>query len=177
MEKIRQWYVVYTKTGHEQKVCTTLQRKKIDSFYLANKMTKLSYGRERISFKPLVGRYVFAYLSEEEISTAKEASGIINFVHWQAQPVVINADDIYLLRRFFSIHNDIRLEKTKVNMDEQATMSILPSDNDNSNIVNLYFPVLGYIMTVQENKTRVKVITVSPNKTRTNFINKYAQAR
>ncbi len=40
MENSKQWYVIYTKAGHEKKVCDLFRRKKLDSFYPANKLTK-----------------------------------------------------------------------------------------------------------------------------------------
>ncbi len=175
MEKIRQWYIVYTKAGQEQKVCEALRRKKIDSFYPVNKLKKISAGKERISFKPLIERYVFAHLSANETNVVNDASGTISFVHWLSKPIIIHGDDIYLLKRFFNMHDDIHLEKIKVNPAEPAT--IINYVSDNADIVSFLFPVLGYAMKATENRTRVKVITVSQHQTKTNLSNQYAEAR
>lgn len=176
METVKQWYIVYTKPEREHKVCESLRRKKLDSFYLANKLTKTSYGKERVAHKILLERFVFVALSEDELNIIRNIDNITNFVHWLAKPVILSADDIYLLRRFFDMHDGIRLEKRKVNLAEPASISSSFSDKDRDTI-HFNFPALGYVMIAEESKTTVKVITVSNNTTKTIFKNKYAEAR
>ena len=174
----KQWYIVYTRDGAEQKVCEALSRRKLDSFYPTNKMTRLSYGRERSYDKPLLSRYVFVYLTSEEIHFIKSKSinGVINLVYWMAKPVIVGLDDIYLLKRFFTMHDDIRVEKVKVNPSESASVSGFLS-NDTVNDISLYLPVLGYVMTARQREARVKVITVSGYQTKTKLQSEYAEAR
>ena len=175
MENLKQWYIVYTKAGQERKVCDMFRRKKLDSFYPANKMTKTLYGKERISYKPVLDRYVFVCLANNELNKVKATYSVINFVHWLANPIAVDNDDIYLLRRFFDMHDDIQLQKIKINPAEPASVSN-QFLNDNE-ITNFTFPVLGYAMTAQANKTRVKVITVPGYQTKTKRFSKYAEAR
>lgn len=175
MENSKQWYVVYTKAGHEKKVCDLFRRKKLDSFYPANKLTKTIYGKERISYKPVLERYVFVCLADEELNIIKNTSSIINFVHWMATPVTVSSDDIYLLRRFFDTHDDIQLQKIRINSVESATLfNQFVNDQE---VTHFTLPVLGYTMTAQANKTRVKVITVPGYQTKTKLFNRYAEAR
>ena len=176
MEKTKQWYVVYTRAGEEQKVCDALRRRKIDSFYPVNRLVKTSYGRERISFIPLMERYVFVHISGSETEEVRNLDCVISFVHWLSKPVVIDSDDIRLMKRFCERHNDIRLEKTKVISLEPAYLSTYDTDRDTER-VNLHFPVLGYNMTAEEAKTRVKVITVNDYQTKPESSNQYAETR
>lgn len=177
MERTEQWYVVYTRPGLEQKVCDLLRRKKIDSFYPVNKLVKSSYGRQRTSFTPLIERYVFVSITQEQFEEIKKTSGIVSFVHWLSQPVVIEPDDMYLMKRFCNTHDDIQLEKTRVVPFEPAFISTRFSGED-TELVNFHFPVLGYTMTAEERKANVKVITLSDyqNKTETSK-SKYAETR
>ena len=176
MESKKKWYILYTKVGQEQKVCESLRRRKLDSFYPVNKMTKTSSGREKVSFKPLLERYVFVCLAEQDKSMIKDTDGIISFVHWLANPVAIEQDDIYLLKRFFTMHDDIHLEKINVSPAERATISTRFSDED-TELISFRFPVLGYTMTAEERRTRIKVITIPDHQTKTNLSNQYAEAR
>ena len=175
MENCKQWYAVYTKVGQERKVGNLFKRKKIDSFYPSNKMSKSFYGKERVSYKPLIDRYVFVCLAEEDISKIKEINGVINLVYWLSKPVTISNDDMYLLRRFNDTYNDIQLKKTKINLSEPAFTSNEFSDNIET--VSFTLPALGFIMTAQTSKTRVKVITVGGYQTKTKLFSKYAEAR
>ena len=179
MERTKQWYVVYTKTGQEQKVCEALRRKKLESFYPVNKMVKASSGRESVSFKPLLERFVFVCLAKEEVDIVKNnnnINGIISLVHWLAEPVIVNQDDIFLLKRFFKMHDDIHLEKIKVAPSEPATISTQFSAED-TELITFHFPALGYTLTAQENRTRVRIITIPDHQTKTNVTKQYAEAR
>ena len=177
METItKQWYIAYTRDGAEQKVCEALRRKKLDSFYPTNKLTRLSYGRERFYEKPLISRYVFVCLSKEELHLIKYTDGLISLIHWMTKPVTVSIDDIFLLKRFYSMHDDIRVEKIKVNPIEPASISGFLS-HDSINDICLSLPALGYAMTARQKETRVKVITVPGYQTKTKFQNEYAEAR
>ena len=177
MEKKDKWYVVYTRPGLEQRVCDSLRRKKIDSFYPVNKLVKSSYGRQRTSFKPLIERYVFVCITSNQIEEIKNIRGIVSFVCWLSQPITIEQDDIYLMKRFCNTHDDIQLEKIKVIPSEPAFISTRFSDRD-TELVSFNFPVLGYNMIAEENKSRVKVITINDYQTKTETSNsKYAETR
>lgn len=177
MDNTKQWYIVYTKTGSEQKVCEALRRKKIESFYPVNKLVKNSSGRERITFKPLLERYVFVLLGEEELQVMKHISGIVNYVFWLSEPVIVQQEDIYLLRRFLKMYDDIRLEKIKVNLSQPANMLGITTENGEE-LIQFSFPALGFNMIAQENNTKVKIITVPGYPSKTNSTNnKYAEAR
>ncbi|MDQ2752497.1 MAG: UpxY family transcription antiterminator [Bacteroidota bacterium] len=175
MENSKQWYVVYTKAGHEKKVCDMFRRKKLESFYPANKMTRTIYGKERISFKPVLERYVFVCLANNELNVVKSNGSIINFVHWLTMPITVSGDDIFLLRRFFDTHDDIQLQKIKISLVEPASLfNQFVNDIEETHFT---LPVLGYTMTAQASKTRVKIITVSGYQTKPKHSNKYAEAR
>lgn len=172
----KQWYIVYTKEGAEQKVCNALKRKKLDSFYPTNKITRLSYGRERHYYKPLLSRYVFVCLTDEEAKAVRNTDGIVSLVHWRSEPITVAAEDIFLLNRFFKMHDDIRVEKIKVNPFESATISgFLPSDAIND--ISLSLPSLGYILTARQKEARVKVITIPGYQTKTKLHSEYAEER
>ncbi len=177
MERIENWYVVYTRPGLEQKVCDLLRRKKIDSFYPVNKLVKSSYGRQRTSFKPLIERYVFVCLAQDQMEEAKKTRGVVSFVHWLSRPIVIEQDDIYLMKRFCKTHDDIQLERIKVNSAEPAFISTRFSNHD-TELVNFHFPVVGYNMIAEENKSRVKVITIKDYQNKPEISkSKYAETR
>lgn len=176
MERKKQWYVIYTRPGLEQRVCDSLRRKKMDSFYPVNKMVKTSAGKERSSFKPLLERFVFVCTSYEQLSGVKNIKGIVSFVHWLSQPVVIESDDIYLMKRFCNIHDDIRLEKVKVSAEPAFISSQFTGQN--SELISLHFPVLGYNMTAEERQANVKVITLNDYQNKPEISkSKYAETR
>ena len=177
MERTDKWYVVYTRPGQEQKVCDSLRRKKIDSFYPVNKLVKSSYGKQRTSFKPLIERYVFVHIAQTQMEETKNVRGVVSFVYWLSQPIIIEQDDIYLMKRFCNTHDDLHLERIKVIPSEPAFISTRFSDHD-TELVNFHFPVLGYNMIAEESKARVKIITITDYQAKTETSNsKYAETR
>ena len=173
----KEWYIVYTKDGAEYKVCEALRRKKLDTFYPSNRGMRLSYGREKWYDKPLLSRYVFVCMANEEKHIIKSTMGVVSLVHWKAEPVTVEADDIYLLKRFFTMHDDTHVEKIQVNPSESATIVNDFLSDTGVNNISLLLPVLGYVLTARQPEARVKVITVPGYQTKTKLQSEYAEER
>ena len=96
-------------------------------------------------------RYVFVYIDESEINLVKQLSDVINLVYWKGQPAIVQNEEIEEIREFVSHHHNIRLERSRVNVDSLVSVIEPPSYSVDGNVVMIKnkfikvdLPSLGY---------------------------------
>jgi len=90
---------------------------------------------------------------ESEFEKVKSVYGILNFVYWKGKPAIIQEEEIEVIREFITDHQNIKLEKTKVNLNDVAkvidgskysmTGNVLTVKNT---IVKVNLPSLGFTL-------------------------------
>lgn len=151
----RNWHLIYTKPGTERKVTEALTRKGIASY-----LPVTNSGKPRISTKkgsvPVFRDYVFAFLADTQATQVMKTDGVINFVYWLGNPVVVRESDIQLLRDFLAEHNKVRVETTKVNPKEMVrivTSPVVEQDLLNHlthrSTVRINIPSIGYMIVAE----------------------------
>jgi transcription antitermination factor NusG len=116
----KNWYIIYTKAKCEKKVASVFTKKRIENFIPMNSKQVTSGRRRKIVQKPLFESYLFANIEEKETSKIKMIDGVVNFVYWKQKPAIVKKEEIELIRKFAFDHQDIILEKTKVNVNDVA---------------------------------------------------------
>ena len=112
----KNWYIVYTKPKCEKRVASTLSKRRIDNFFPLN-CKQVNYLRKsRLLYEPLFNSYVFAKISESEMTKIKLIDGVINFVFWRGQPAIVQKSEIEAIKEFTREYQDIRIEKTTVDL-------------------------------------------------------------
>lgn len=166
MENSKKWYAVYTRPKWEKKVTGLLSQKKIDAYCPLTKVVRQWSDRKKTLMEPLFNSYVFVHANVGEYQEIKQADGVINFVYWLGNPAVIKDDEIDAIRSFLDEHENVKLEKADVNINDRikitsGPLSSLEGDvlQMNSRAVKVYLPSLGYQMLAEVDKTNIQVIS------------------
>ncbi|MEO8822361.1 MAG: UpxY family transcription antiterminator [Ginsengibacter sp.] len=117
----KNWYVIYTKPKQEKKVASTLAKRRIEIFLPLNSMKIISSKKIKMRKEPLFKSYIFANIDKSEIDKVRKMKGIINFLYWKGDPAIIQEDEIQLIKKFLINHNDIKVEKALVKVNEVAS--------------------------------------------------------
>jgi len=107
----KRWYAVYTKPRCEKKVAVLLAKKKIESYCPLIGVMK----QKKIIYRPLFSSYIFVCASEAQLKVIGRTQGVINFLYWLSEPVVIQNEEIEAIKQFVYDHENIQLEKMDKN--------------------------------------------------------------
>ena len=158
----RNWYLICTKKLQEKKVIESLTKKGIENYCPYTNMEKsLSASRKVTSYHPLFSSYVFVFISEDEITTVKKITDVVNMVYWKANPVIIDQDEIHAIRMMTGNYRSIKLEKTAVEIQEKVSIVEENTSSSNNQVLSIKhkgltvtLPSLGYRMTAQRENMR-----------------------
>src|SRR5665647_3782543 len=147
----KNWYIVYTKAKCEKKVSILLTKKKIKNFCPVHCRQINQFSRMKRVYEPLFSCYVFVYMDESEIILVKQLNHVVNLVYWKGEPAIIQNEEIEEIREFVTHHQNIRLERSGVNVNSLASVIDRPSYAVDGNVVMIKnkfikvdLPSLGY---------------------------------
>jgi transcription antitermination factor NusG len=148
----KNWYIIYTKPKCEKRVALILSKKKIENF-LPSSYRQVSFLRKtKLLYGPLFNSYVFINISENEMAKIKLIDGIINFVFWRGKPAIVPNSEIEAIREFVADYQDIRLEKSAVNLNDIVRMVDRPK-----------YLVEGNLITVKNTKVKLNLPSIGFN--------------
>jgi len=169
MNEIMKWFAVYTRPRSEKKVAEILTRRKIENYCPINKIVRQWSDRKKVVHEPLFTSYVFARVSESNVTALKQTNGVINLVYWLGKPAVIRDLEIEAVRKFLSEYSNIKLQKTPVTINDHVRVLSGPlMDLEGkvlsigSNTVKLALPSLGYMMFAELETSNVSVLSHVP---------------
>ncbi len=150
----KNWYIIYTKPKCEKKVSSVLTKRKIENYLPANRKEIKYFRRRKLHDEPLFNSYVFVCLQESEVDKQFILTdGVLNFVYWKGKPAIISNAEIDAIRQFTSNHQNIRLEKTNISLNEAPKLidgarysldgNVLTVKNT---IVKINLPSIGFNM-------------------------------
>jgi transcription antitermination factor NusG len=116
----KNWYIIYTKPKWEKKVASLLTKKKIENFFPLHWKERTSFGKSKVYQEPLFKSYVFAHVEACEIEKIRAIKGILNLLYWKGRAAVINQEEIEVIKEFIAFYQDIRVEKTVVDVKGMA---------------------------------------------------------
>ena len=168
----KNWYIIYTKAKCEKKVASIFTKKRIESF-IPMSSKQVTTGRKRkIIQSPLFESYFFANIEENEIRKIKMIDGVLNVVYWKQHPAIIQKEEIEVIRDFTSVHQNVIIEKTRVNMNDAIKVIDGPRYSIEGNILtvtNISFkvnlPSIGYALVA-------RIETENPLETEVSFSKK-----
>ena len=59
-------------------------------------------------------------LIEKDIDLLKQPDNVLSLVYWKGQPAIIRDDEIDAIKEFTNDHQNIKLERTQVNVNDVA---------------------------------------------------------
>jgi transcription antitermination factor NusG len=159
------WYAVYTRPRWEKKVANTLAKKGIEHYCPLNKVVRQWSDRKKIVLEPLFTSYVFVRITSAQVSEVFDVKGILNFVYWLNKRAVIRDKEIESVKHFLNDHENVRLLKTDIKIDDTVRVTHGPLMDFEGNVVciknhsvKVQLPSLGYIMYAEVEKTNVVII-------------------
>lgn len=159
------WYAVYTKPRWEKKVAELLTRKKIENYCPLNKVVRQWHDRKKLIEEPLFTSYVFVHITDAELVEVKKTDGVLNFVYWLGKPAVIRNNEIEAIRDFLEDHQNVQLEKTRVNPKDVVRVVRGPLIGQEGNVLEVYnqkakvlLPSLGYCLVADLSRDSLQVI-------------------
>jgi transcription antitermination factor NusG len=167
MTVAKKWYAVYTKPRWEKKVAALLSKNNITNYCPLNRVIRQWSDRKKLVEEPLFQSYVFVQVTDKEQTQVKMVDGIINFVYWLGKPAVIKDVEIDVIQRFLNEHNNVQVEKTKVNVNDAVRIIRGPLMEQEGNVVlvknnrvKVMLPSLGYIMSAEVDSADIEVISM-----------------
>ncbi len=152
----KNWYILYTKAKCEKKVSSSLTKKKIKNFCPMNCRRINEFRRMKVIYEPLFPSYVFVYLHQSEISQVIKLRNVLNLIYWKGEAAIIQNGEIEEIREFVTNHQNIRLERSRVNLNRLASVIDRPSYVVDGNVVmikntsiKVNLPSLGYVMVAE----------------------------
>lgn len=159
------WYAVYTKPRWEKKVAALLTQKGLENYCPLNKVLKQWHDRKKLVEEPLFSSYVFVFATPTEFTEIKKTEGIINFVYWLGKPAVVREEEIITIKSFLGEYKEIKLEKTRINVDDRVQIVQGPLMHKEGTVLEVYhktikvlLPTLGYALVAQVEKSGVELI-------------------
>jgi transcription antitermination factor NusG len=160
--------MVYTKPKWEKKVSAALTKRKIENFLPFNRKQVTYLRKVKTEQEALFPSYVFVNTTETEICKLKFIEGIVSLIFWKGKPAIIPAEEIELIKDFTTQHQNIALEKTKVNVNEVAsaidgsrysmTGNVLTIKNT---VMKVNLPSIGFTLTAKVDTENSQPRTIS----------------
>lgn len=177
------WYLLFVKKNWEKKIAQILTRKKIENYYPLH-TSDTSNDKKKIIGQPLIPSHIFVRATKGQHILLKKLPGIINFVYWLGEPVIVKDQEINLIKRFLSEYSNVRLEKISVNSSESGKIINHSFNVQDTQVISLetkkvkaILPSLGFTLIAEVEPTKIRVI--SPSKKRmsgTNIIQRIRTA-
>ena len=96
----RQWHALYVRSRSEKKVLSQLQEMGIEAYLpLVTKIKQWSDRRKKIE-EPLFKSYVFVYSNAKEYLPILNVYGVMRFVTFEREAVVVPDNQIVAIKRF-----------------------------------------------------------------------------
>jgi len=103
--------------------------------------------------EPLFDSYIFAKITETEIGKIKTVDGVVNLLYWKGNPATIHENEIEAIREFTNDFQEIHLEKTVINPNEEVNVVDGPKYVIDGNLltirnttIKVNLPSIGFMM-------------------------------
>ena len=119
----KKWLAIYTRPRWEKKVNFLLQEKGVESYCPLNKVKRKWSDRVKIIEEPLFKSYVFVKVSDEEKTTVRMTTGVMNFVYWNKKPAIIKEKEILTIKRFLDEYRDVHVYPIELKLNDRVRVT------------------------------------------------------
>jgi transcription antitermination factor NusG len=119
----KKWLAIYTRPRWEKKVNLLLQEKGVESYCPLNKVKRKWSDRVKIIEEPLFKSYVFVKVSDEEKTTVRMTTGVMNFVYWNKKPAIIKEKEILTIKRFLDEYRDVHVYPMDLKLNDRVRVT------------------------------------------------------
>ena len=144
-----------------------LQEKGIESYCPLNKVRRKWSDRVKTIEEPLFKSYVFVKVNDEEKTSVRMTTGVMNFVYWNKKPAIIKEKEILTIRRFLDEYTDVHVFPMELKLNDRVRItsgSFMDHEGQvlglRHKIVKVAIDSLGYILVAFIERS--KLISVQP---------------
>jgi len=119
----KKWLAIYTRPRWEKKVNLLLQEKGVESYCPLNKVKRKWSDRVKIIEEPLFKSYVFVKVSDQEKTTVRMTTGVMNFVYWNKKPAIIKEKEILTIKRFLDEYRDVHVYPIDLKLNDRVRVT------------------------------------------------------
>ena len=152
----KKWYMLYTKPKLERKVASFLDKNGVESFCPLTRKQEQKFRRSRFIDEPIFDCRIFARLGERDFEILKKISNIAGILFWRNEFAIIQDDEVEAMKDFCRHYENIKLEKTAVDIGVPLTFVDDHQYSIDGNTVvikqlavKLTLPSVGFIMTAE----------------------------
>ena len=149
----KKWFAIYTRPRWEKKVNLLLQEKGIESYCPLNKVKRKWSDRVKTIEEPLFKSYVFVKVCDEDKTTVRMTTGVMNFVYWNKKPAIIKEKEILTIKKFLDEYTDVHVYSMDLKLDDRVRVTSGSFMDHEGKVVGLRHKVvkvaidsLGYIL-------------------------------
>jgi len=119
----KKWFAIYTRPRWEKKVNLLLQEKGVESYCPLNKVARKWSDRVKTIEEPLFKSYVFVKVNDEEKTTVRMTTGVMNFVYWNKKPAIIKEKEILTIKRFLDEYRDVHVLPMELKLNDRVRVT------------------------------------------------------
>ena len=119
----KKWFAIYTRPRWEKKVNLLLQEKGVESYCPLNKVARKWSDRVKTIEEPLFKSYVFVKVNDEEKTTVRMTTGVMNFVYWNKKPAIIKEKEILTIKRFLDEYRDVHVYPIDLKLNDRVRVT------------------------------------------------------
>ena len=119
----KKWFAIYTRPRWEKKVNLLLQEKGVESYCPLNKVARKWSDRVKTIEEPLFKSYVFVKVNDEEKTTVRMTTGVMNFVYWNKKPAIIKEKEILTIKRFLDEYRDVHVLPVELKLNDRVRVT------------------------------------------------------
>ena len=159
------WYAVYTRPRWEKKIAAQLTEKGVINFCPLNNVLRQWHDRKKLVAEPLFTCYIFVRINLKDQLEVLQTNGVMNFVYWLGKPAVIKDVEIERIRDFVFHHQNISIEKIRLQINDKVKILSGPFVAQEGHIialksksVKLYLPSLGLALCAEVERSNIEKI-------------------
>lgn len=118
INKLEEWYAVYTKPRFEKKVAERLKINDFCYYCPLNTVVKQWHDRRKKVLEPLFPSYVFVKTDRKKMWQVKEIDGVVNYVYWLGKPAVIKDKEINEIKLFLEQYSDVKISNSTIKVND-----------------------------------------------------------
>ena len=110
----RNWYVLYTKPRHENKVAERLTRAGYTVYGPLQKVVRKWSDRTKVVEEPLFKGYVFIQIEDHKRDVVFTYPGTLRYLFWLRRPAVVREEEIATIQKWMGHYDHERLKVTDI---------------------------------------------------------------
>lgn len=106
----KNWYVLYTKPRHEQKVAQRLSEAGYTTYCPLYKVTRKWSDRTKVVEEPLFRSYIFVHIEDHKREDVFTYPGAVRYLFWLRKPAVVRPVEIQAIQKWLGHYDHESIE-------------------------------------------------------------------